>query len=117
MSKKQNFDEIRTGRVGGTIETALSHRGQQGVVSKEEAEARAAAMRTQGRKGCKAARLNMAFTPGNLDFIRAGASLYHMTMTEFCNKVIAKYSAEHPEIIEKGNAFREEVKSGVLPEL
>lgn len=117
MGKKQSFTEIRTERVGGTLETALSHRGQQGVVSKEEAEARAAAMKTQGRKGCKASRINMAFTPENLDFIKAGASLYHMTMTQFCNRVIAAYSEEHPQIKEKGNAFRAEVQSGELPEL
>jgi len=117
MGKKQSFTEIRTERVGGTLETALSHRGQQGVVSKEEAEARAAAMKTQGRKGCKASRINMAFTPENMDFIRAGASLYHMTMTQFCNKVIAAYSADHPQIIEEGNAFLERVEKGDLPNL
>lgn len=114
---KKDFREVRTGRVAGTLETALSTKGQQGVVSKEEAEARAAALRTQGRKGCKAMRINMAFTPENYDFIKAGASLYHMTMTEFCNKVIAAYSKENPKIKEEGNAFLERVKTGELPPL
>lgn len=118
MGKKDNdFKAIQTGRVVSTLQTAISHRGQQSIVTKEEAEARAAEMKTQGRTGCKASRINMAFTPDNMAFIQAGASLYHMTMTKFCNKVLAKYSEEHPEIMEKGNAFREEVNSGELPNL
>lgn len=118
MGKKdEEFKAIQRGRVQSTLQTAISHRGQQSIVTKEEAEARAAEMKTQGRTGCKASRINMAFTPDNMAFIQAGASLYQTTMTKFCNRVLAQYSKEHPEIMEKGNAFREELKSGELPDI
>lgn len=119
MAKKE-FSQINTqrrGNVADTLPTEISTRGQQATASKEEAAARASQLRTQGRKGCKATRINMAFTPENHEFIRAGASLYHLTMTEFCNRVIAAYNADHPAIMEKGKAFLEQIDTGELPEL
>ncbi len=45
-------------------------------------------LNTQGRKGMKAARINMAFTPENYDFIRVMAAIRGESMTNFVNYVI-----------------------------
>lgn len=98
MATKKDFTKIQTGKVAANIETATSKRGQQGTVTPEEASARASELRTQGRKGCKATRINMAFTPENHEYIKIMARISGQTMTEYANFVIAKYREEHPEI-------------------
>ena len=98
MATKKDFSSINTGNVSKAIETATSRRGQQGAVTPEEAAARASDLRTQGRKGCKATRINMAFTPENHDYIKIMARISGKSMTEYANAVIAKYREEHPEL-------------------
>ena len=105
MAAKKDFGAINTGRVYGAIEQATSERGQQGTASPQEAATRAASLKTQGRKGCKATRINMAFTPDNHEFIKTMARISGKTMTEFTNFVIAKYREEHPEIFEQAKAI------------
>lgn len=46
------------------------------------------AMMTQGKKGLKAMRMNMAFSPTNTDYIRVMSGIKGMTMTQFINSVI-----------------------------
>ena len=101
MAAKKDFAGINTGRVYGTIETATTQRGQQGTASLQEKADRAAELRTQGRKGCKAPRINMAFTPENHQFIKTISRISGYTMTEFTNIVIERYRTEHPELYEK----------------
>ena len=116
MSKKE-FAGMNTGRVYGAIEQATSSKGQQGKASPQEAAERAEELRTQGRKGCKAIRINMAFTPSNHEFIRVMAKASGRTMTEFTNLVIAAYQREHPEIMEKAQAFLDTINSGAFSSL
>jgi len=116
MSKKE-FTGMNTGRVYGAIEQATSSKGQQGKASPQEAAERAEELRTQGRKGCKAIRINMAFTPSNHEFIRVMAKASGRTMTEFTNLVIAAYQREHPEIMEKAQAFLDTINSGAFSSL
>ena len=62
-----------------------------------EAAQRAAEMRTQGREGARAARINMAFSTDNYNYIRTMASATGKTMTQFCNLVIEQYRTDHAE--------------------
>lgn len=117
MASKKDFGGINTDRVYGAIETATSKRGQQGTASPKEAAERAAELKTQGRKGCKAIRINMAFTPENHRFIKIMAKASGRTMTEFTNLVIAAYQREHPEILEKAQAFLDTIDSGAFSSL
>ncbi len=48
------------------------------------------ALKTQGKKGMKAGRINMAFTPSNMDFIRVMAAIQGMSMTQYVNAIIAQ---------------------------
>lgn len=102
---KKDFAGMNTGRVYTAIETATSKKGQQGSASPQEAAERASNLKTQGRKGCKATRINMAFTPENHQFIKTMARISGQTMTEFTNLVIERYRTEHPEIYEQAKAI------------
>lgn len=46
------------------------------------------ALQTQGRKGMKLPRINLAFTPSNLDYIRVMAGIRGESMTKFVNRVL-----------------------------
>ena len=105
MASKKDFAGMNTGRVYGAIEQATSRKGQQGTASPQEAAERASNLKTQGRKGCKATRINMAFTPENHQFIKTMARISGQTMTEFTNLVIERYRTEHPEIYEQAKAI------------
>lgn len=45
---------------------------------------------TQGRKGEKQQRINMAFSPENLDYMRTMAGLKGISVTRFVNELIAQ---------------------------
>ena len=117
MAKKADFTGINTQRrmnVADELQTEISMQGQQATASKEEAAARAATGRTQGRKGCKAVRINMAFWTENHDFLKYGARAYGMNMTEFCNVVIEKYRKEHPDVQKKADVIKKNADSLML---
>ena len=105
---KKDFSGMNTGKVYTAIETATSRRGQQGEASPQEKAERADELRTQGRKGCKAVRINMAFTPDNHRFIKTMARIYGMTMTEYTNHVVEKYRLEHPELYDQAQSLIEQ---------
>ena len=71
--------------------------GQQDTASAEEQAWRMASLKTQGRKGCKAPRINLAFTPENHEFIRVFARATGRTMTETVNDIIENFKSEIPK--------------------
>lgn len=93
------------GKVYKAIETGASKKGQQGKASPQEIEERRSALKTQGRKGAKAIRINMAFTPENHEFIRVMARATGQNMTEFCNLMLDAYREEHQETYKKAKKF------------
>ena len=104
----KDFENIKTGRANriySSIETGTSRKGQQGKASPQEAAERANNLKTQGRKGCKAVRINMAFTPENHQYIKIMAKVTGKTMTEFSNLVIERYREEHPELYSQAKAI------------
>lgn len=109
---KKDFAGMNTGRVYESIEQATAKKGQQGKASPQEQKERAQNLKTQGRKGCKATRINMAFTPENHEFIKVMAKATGRTMTELTNDVIAAYRNEHPEFMEKAAGFLDFINSG-----
>lgn len=58
-------------------------------------------LKTQGKKGAKAQRINMAFTPSNLQFIRTMSKAKGQTMTQFVNDLITK------ERTQNGDAYKQ----------
>lgn len=114
MATKKDFSNINTGRVQSVIEQATGKRGQQATASPEEQAERAAELRTQGRKGCKAPRINLAFTTENHEFIKVMAKASGRTMTQLTNDVIAAYRNEHPEFMEQAHNFLDFINSGAF---
>lgn len=106
---EKDFSGINTGRIYRDIEQATAQKGQQGTASTQEAAKRASEMKTQGRKGCRAVRINMAFSPENYEFIRIMARISGQNLTEFTNHVITKYREEHPEIFNQAKAIIEQM--------
>lgn len=72
-------------------------KGKRSAATPQEAAQRAAELRTGGRKGCKAERLNMAFTPENLEYIRIMSGLKGKPMAIFVNSVIEQHRLAHAE--------------------
>ena len=117
MAKKdfaKDFANVNTGRVFNAIETATAKKGHQGTASQQEQAERASELRTQGRKGCKAVRINMAFSPQNHEFIKVMARGSGRTMTEFTNLVLDAYRREHPEMMAQARAFLDTLNSGLF---
>lgn len=102
-TKAKDFSGIKTGRPGrvtSIIESATGQNGQQATASPEEVKKRKSALKTQGRKGCKAVRINMAFTPENHKFIKVYASSTGQTMTEACNQML-DYARENKKFLDR----------------
>lgn len=119
MASKKDFSGMNTttaagAKVRSTIESGTGKRGQQATATPEEQAERASTLRTQGRKGCKAVRINMAFTPENHQFIKFMAKASGMTMTEMTNRILEAYRNEHPEFMEKAADFLEFIRSGAF---
>ena len=118
MARKKDFAEIKTGRqVFTELERAAARPGQQGTASPQEAAERAEALRTQGRKGCKATRINCAFSPSNHEYIKIMARATGHTMTETVNAIIEKYRDEHPEHLAKAREFLDDINNGPFSKL
>lgn len=112
MANKKDFSGINTGQVFTQLERATSQKGKQPEVSPQEKAEREATMHTQGRKGCAAKRINMAFSTDNYQFLKVMASASGRTMTDMCNLIISAYRREHPEILAKAQGFLDEINSG-----
>lgn len=63
--------------------------------------------RTKGRKGCKALRINMAFSPEVHDYIRTMARVRGETITQFTNYIFQKSMEDNAEIYEQAKRFKE----------
>lgn len=108
-TKESMFDNVNTGKVYEQLQKAQKTTGKHIEAGAEEKAERAASMRTQGKKGCKAVRINMAFTPDNHDFIKTMARVTGKNMTEFTNIVIERYRTEHPEKYEDAKRMLNEL--------
>jgi hypothetical protein len=66
------------------------------------------ALQTQGKKGMKLPRINLAFSPSNLDYIRVMSGIRGESMTQFVNYVIAKDREAHGDKYQAAKALMEE---------
>lgn len=115
MAKKKDFAAgIDTGRLFTDIEQATGKTRQQGKANPQEAAQREQDMTTQGRKGCKLPRVNMAFSTDNYNFIKVMAKATGRNMTEFINDLVTAYRNEHPEFMDKAQGFLDFVNSGAF---
>lgn len=116
-SKKKDFTQVNTGRVYASIEESIAdpaepqtQEEQQARYTQEELEAIRAAGKTQGRKGAKAIRFNMAFTPDIYAYITTMARVRGETVTQFTNYVFSQSMKDNAELYEKAKQFTESFK-------
>lgn len=97
-----------------SVYAAISGTGTEGAEVKEVTEVqevqgdfteRQENLRTQGKKGAKAQRFNMAFTPSNLDFIRIMSKINGQTMTQFVNEIIDREREAQSETYQQVKSF------------
>ena len=67
--------------------------------------------RTQGKKGEKLPRMNMAFAPENYDHIQLMGRLVGCSATEYVNRLIAADREARGDVIEQALKLFKEVKS------
>lgn len=65
---------------------------------------------TQGRKGCKALRINMAFSPEVHKYIKTMARVRGETITEFTNWVFHQSMEINDKLYQEAKIFREGLK-------
>lgn len=102
-------ERTRRDRIKANLTQATGGRGTQSEAEAAEKEARARDGRTQGRKGCKAARINMAFSPENHAFIQFVARYKGMSLTQFVNDVLDQYREEHADAYQKVQELSKEL--------
>ena len=111
MTKKnelaENLQTVITGETSKTISRGVSGKGTQNEATEAEKETRARTMRTQGRKGCKIQRVNMAFSADNYDFLRTVSKLKGDSITNFVNFIVEKYRADHSDVYEQAKKLIE----------
>lgn len=129
---KNKFDQISTQRAGAALgsdtasaatgdaltkATKTSNRGNRQTEATElEKQLRRKTGHTQGRQGCKAKRINLAFYDDNHEYISRMSRAYGMSKTEFINKIVAEYRREHPEAMREALADMAEVTEAETPE-
>lgn len=64
---------------------------------------------TQGKKGFKMQRINMAFTPDNMDFIRIMAKIKGQTMTQFVNSILDQEREAKAEVFQEAKKLLEKI--------
>lgn len=111
---KKDFNGLTITRrsVSASMDKATAAPQEKPTASKAEQLERMEALRTAGKKGCKAIRINMAFTPSNHRFIKIVSKATGDSMTETVNKILAAYRAEHAETFAQAKGILTDLESG-----
>lgn len=112
----KDFSTINTGsRVSETIKEATRRTGQQDTAPAAEAEKRKAEGKTQGRKGVKLPRVNLALTQLNYDYVKTCARASGQTNIAFINSIITQHRETHPEEYETAKKLLNGFQTVKLP--
>lgn len=60
---------------------------------------------TQGRKGAKLPRINMAFSPERLEYLRVMAALRGVSVTRYVNDLVERDMAQNSEIYDRAKGL------------
>lgn len=101
MAKKPNFSQSPVPVYSTIIGNADPRLYEQEEPTEQEVQEAQEALQTQGRKGIKLQRINMGFTPSNMDYIRTMSKAKGLTQTQFVNQVLEKHREDAGEAYEK----------------
>jgi len=118
---KKDFSQVNTGRAYNQIEEAIAAPAQEPQQAQEvqnprtpytveRAQQMRAAGTTQGRKGCKAFRINMAFSPDIHEYIKTMARVRGESVTDFTNYVFRQSMEDNAALYEQAKAFQKSFK-------
>ena len=93
-----------------TATAASSGKRQQETATAEEQAARRAAGRTQGRKGCKMQRINLAFSDENMKLIQIMSKSMGITQTKFVNQVLDNWRGENQDLYDQAEKMEQAVR-------
>lgn len=117
---KKDFSKVNTAPIYDAITEATAEQEpmpekikykDRRTYTAEEAREAAEHLRTNGMKGVKLPRINLAFTPSNYEFIQTLARVRGETMTDFVNYLIAEAREKYKDVFEKAIAFRDAMDS------
>ena len=100
---KKNFTEKVT-PFYQAVETQVTQDAQQ-MQDTQPVQDEYDARHTQGKAGMKAARINMAFSPANCEFIHVMAHAHKMTVTKYVNHLIEEERKRSADKFEQAKAF------------
>lgn len=123
---KKDFSNVAAARVLGVAEDAIApevieaddaqenmsepkKRKPRRTYNAQEAHEYRDMLKTQGRKGASAKRINLAFTDTNYNYVSTMARVRGETLTEFINLVIAESMARNAETYLKAIEFRNSI--------
>lgn len=112
MANKKDFSQANTGRAYNQMAEAIAdpeqeEQNQRKAYSAEQAQEMRQAGTTQGRKGCKAIRINMAFTPEVHEYIKTMARVRGESITDFTNYVFKQSMETNAETYKLAKQFQE----------
>ena len=117
--KKGLFDAIGTESVYSAIAEATAEvqeelprirRGEKPTAA--DINAARAQGKTQGRKGIKAIRINMAFTPEAHEYISIMSRARGQSITNFCNEIVLNSKQQNLELFLKAKEFLDNFEKG-----
>lgn len=100
---KKGFTQEATGTVYNKLIGASKERKP--TATEREAKEARESQKTQGRKGCKMQRINMAFTDSNYEFIHVMSRLKGITYTDFVNELLTEYREEKCDVYKEAQAL------------
>lgn len=113
----KNFAGVNSAPVYSSIENATAepapqeitrrHRKAGETATAEDIQLAREQGRTQGRKGCKAVRINMAFAPDVHDYIRCMARVRGESITAFTEYVFRKSMEDNADLYDQAQAFKD----------
>lgn len=114
----KDFTAINKAPVYSSIENATAEPAPQQIKRRsrsidptaEEIKTAREQGKTQGRKGVKAIRINMAFTPEIHDYIKTMARARGESVTQFTNYVFSQSMEQNADIYEQAKGFVDSFK-------
>lgn len=95
---------------------ATDQRKQRRTYTEEERLIYQNELRTGGRKGCKAPRINMAFAQDVYDYVRTMSNASGQTMTQFVDLILRKSMTDNAELYQQAKELTQSMKEHGLIE-
>lgn len=94
-----------------SIRGAATDKGAKVEATEGEKAARVAEGNTQGKKGCKMPRINMALLPDNYQMLKMLSAATGKTITDINNQILTSYVNDHPDILARAKALTDDMKN------